>query len=68
MNIDIHMTFETLSFFFELAKGILKDYRMFIWNSRVLQVLQPRRRTTTLNKESSGEGIKEQTQGQVILL
>ena len=31
MNTSIHMILETLPFSFEMAKGILKDYRAFIW-------------------------------------
>ena len=51
-----------------MAKGILKDYKVFIWKSKVLQVLLSRRRTTTPNKESLREGIREQAQKQVIPL
>ena len=62
------MILETLSFLFEMAKGILKDYKVFMWKSKVLQVLLSRRRITILNKESSRKGIKEHAQGQVIPL
>ena len=55
MNTRIHMILEALSFSFEMAKGILKDYRMFIWKSKVLQVFLSRRRRITPNKESSRE-------------
>ena len=68
MNTSIHMILEALSFSFEMAKGILKDYRVFIWKSKVLQVFLSRRRKITPNKESSREGIREQAQGQVIPL
>ena len=67
MNTSIHMILETLSFFFRMVKGILKDFRVFIWKSKVLQVLLPRKRTIP-NKESSREGIREQAQWQVIPL
>ena len=36
MNIGIHMILETLPFSFEMTKGILKDYRVFIWKLKVL--------------------------------
>ena len=68
MNISIHMILETLPFSFRMAKGILKDYSVFIWKSNVLFVLSPRRRRITPNKESSREGIREQAHGQVIPL
>ena len=62
------MILETLPFSFEMAKKILKDYRVFKWKSMVLQILLPRRRRTIPNKESSRERIREQTQGQVLPL
>ena len=65
MNTNIHMILETLSYSFKVAKGILKDYRVFIWKSKVLL---PRRKTRTPNKESSRDGIREQDQGQVFSL
>ena len=68
MNTNIHIILETLPFSFRVAKGTLKDHRVFIWKSKVLQVLLSRRRTTTPNKESSREGIRKQAQGQVIPL
>ena len=68
MNISIHMILETLPFSFRMAKGILKDYSVFIWKSNVLFVLSPRRRRITPNKESSRDGIREQDQGQVFSL
>ena len=68
MNTSIHMILKTLPFFFEMAKEILKDYRVFIWKSKVLRVLLSRRRRTILNKESPREGIREKAQGQVIPL
>ena len=68
LGLLIHMILETLSFSFRMVKGILKDFRVFIWKSKVLQVLPQRRRTTTPNKESLREGIREQVQGQVIPL
>ena len=58
LGLLIHMILETLSFFFRMVKGILKDFRVFIWKSKVLQVLPQRRRTTTPNKESLKEGIR----------
>ena len=58
MNNNIHMILKTLSFSFGMAKGILKDYRVFIWKSKVLQVLLSRRRRTMPNKESSRERIR----------
>ena len=63
MNTNIHMILEILPFSFWMTKGILKDYRVFIWKSKVLQVILSRRRKTIPNKESSKEGIREQTQG-----
>ena len=63
MNTSIHMILETLPFSFEMAKKILKDYRVFKWKSMVLQILLPRRRRTIPNKKSSTEGIREQIQG-----
>ena len=36
MNTSIYMILETLSFSFGMAKGIPKDYGVFIWNSKVL--------------------------------
>ena len=45
------MILKTLPFSFGVVKGILKDYRVFIWK---LKVLQPKRRITP-NKESSRE-------------
>ena len=39
MNTSIYMILETLSFSFGMAKEILKDYRVFIWKSKALQVL-----------------------------
>ena len=68
MNTSIHIISKTLSFSFELAKRILKDYRVFIWKSKVLQVLLTRRKRKMLNKESSKKWIREQTQGQMIPL
>ena len=68
MNTSIHMILETLPFSFRMARGILKDYKVFIWKSKVLHVLLLRRRRIKPNKESSREGISEQTQGQVLLL
>ena len=62
------MILETLPFSFRMEKEILKDYKVFIWEPKVLQVLLSRRRRTIPNKESSTEGIREQTQGQVIPL
>ena len=50
MNTSIHMILEILSFSFGMVKGILKDYKVFIWKLKILQVLQPRRRITP-NKE-----------------
>ena len=52
MNINIYMILETLPFFFGMAKGILKDYRVFIWKSKVLYVLLLGIRRTKPNKES----------------
>ena len=46
MNTNIHMTLETLPFSFRMAKGI--------WKSKVIQVILPKKRTTTPNKEISG--------------
>ena len=63
MSISIHMILETLPFSFRMVKGILKDYSVFIWKSKVLQVLLSRRIRTILNKESSKEEIRKQTQG-----
>ena len=62
------MILETLTFSFRMAKKILKYYKVFIWKSKVLQVLllRRRRRRTIPNKESSKEGIRKQTQGQVL--
>ena len=68
MNTSIHMILETLPLSFRMAKEILKGYRVFIWKSKVFQVLLPRRRRTTLSKESLKEGIREKSQGQVIPL
>ena len=68
MNTSIHMILETLSFSFKMAMVILKDYKVFIWKSKVLQVRLPRRRRRIPNKESSREGIKDQSQGQVLHL
>ena len=68
MNTNIHMILETFPFSFRMAKGILKEYSVFIWKSNVLFVLSPRRRRITPNKESSREGIREKTQVQVIPL
>ena len=53
MNTSIHMILETFPLSFEMAKRILKDYRVFIWKSKVLQVLLTRRKRKMLNKESS---------------
>ena len=61
------MILETLTFSLRMAKKILKYYKVFIWKSKVLQVLLLRRRRRTIpNKESSKEGIRKQTQGQVL--
>ena len=60
------MILETLTFSLRMAKKILKYYKVFIWKSKVLQVLLLRRRRTMPNKESSKEGIRKQTQGQVL--
>ena len=68
MNTSIHMILETLPFSLKMDKGKLKVYRVFIWKSKVLQVLFLRRRRTIPNKESSRKGIREQTHGQVIHL
>ena len=68
MNSNIHMILETFPFSFRMAKGILKDYRVFIWKLKVLQVLFSIRKRITPNKESSREGIRNHYQGQVILL
>ena len=62
------MILETLPFSFRMEKEILKDYKVFIWKSKILQVLIARRRKTIPNKESSREGIRKQAQGQVIHL
>ena len=67
MNINIDMILETLLFSFGMANGILKDYKVFIWKSNLLQVLSKRRKTS-LNKESSREGIRDHSWGQMILL
>ena len=58
MNTSIHMILETLSFSFKMAMVILKDYKVFIWK---LKALLSRRRRTIPNKESSREGIRDQT-------
>ena len=68
MNTNIHMILETLPSSFGMAKGILKDYKVFIWKSKVLQVLLSKRRTTIPNKESLREGIRKQAQGKIIPL
>ena len=60
------MILETFPFSFRMAKGILKDYRVFVWKSKVLQVLLSRTRSSIPNKESLKEGTKEQAQGKVI--
>ena len=62
------MILEALLFSIEMAKGILKGYRVFIWKSKVLHVLFLRRRRIIQNKESSRKGIREQVQGQVLPL
>ena len=56
------MILEILSFSFGMAREILKDYRVFIWMSKVLQVLLPRRKRRIPNKEGSRKGIREQAQ------
>ena len=63
MNTSVHMILETLPFPFRMAKGILKDYRVFIRKSKVLQVLLLIKRKTKPNKESLREGIRKQAQG-----
>ena len=62
-KIGIHMILETLPFSFGMKKRILKDYRVFIWKLKVIQVFLPRRGITTPNKKSSRKGIREQAQG-----
>ena len=59
MNTSIHMILETLPFSFRMEKEILKDYKVFIWEPKVLQVLLSRRRRTIPNKKSLREGIRE---------
>ena len=54
MNTSIHMILETLSFSFKMAMVILKDYKVFIWKSKVLQVLLLKRRSTMPNKKNLG--------------
>ena len=53
------MILETLPFSFRMEKEILKDYKVFIWEPKVLQVLLSRRRRTIPNKKSLREGIRE---------
>ena len=60
MNTSILMILEILPLSSGMDKEILKDYKVFIWKSKVLQVLLPKRRRTIPNKESSREGIKAQ--------
>ena len=55
MNTSILMILEILPLSFGMDKEILKDCKVFIWKSKVLQVLQPKRRRTIPNKESSRE-------------
>ena len=66
MNTSINMILETLPFSFGMDKRILKFYRVFIWKSKVLQVLLSIRRRRIPNKESLREWIREQDQEQVI--
>ena len=61
MNTSILMILEILPLSSGMDKEILKDYKVFIWKSKVLQVLLLKRRRTIPNKESSREGIREQT-------
>ena len=63
MNTSIHIILKTFPFSFGMVKWILKDYKVFIWKSKVLQVLLPRRKITIPNKESSREEMREQAQG-----
>ena len=62
------MILETLPFSFRMEKEILKDYKVFIWEPKVLQVLLSRRRRTIPNKKSLREGIREYDLGQEIPL
>ena len=61
MNTSILMILEILPLSSGMDKEILKDYKVFIWKSKVFQVLLPKRRRIIPNKESSREGIREQT-------
>ena len=60
MNTSILMILEILPLSFGMDKEILKYYKAFIWKSKVLQVLLPKRKKTIPNQESSREGIKKQ--------
>ena len=60
MNTSILMISEILPLSFGMDKEILKDYKVFIWKSKVFQVFLPKRRRTIPNKESSRVGIREQ--------
>ena len=44
------MILETLTFSLRMAKKILKNYKVFIWKSKVFYVLLPKRRRTIPNK------------------
>ena len=66
MNTRVHMILKALLVSSRMVKRILKEYKRFIWESKVLQVLLRRRRMTPPNKESLGERIRKQTLGQVI--
>ena len=48
-------------------RGFLNIIRVFICESKILQALLPKRKRTTLNKESSRERMGKKTQGQMIL-
>ena len=41
------------------GSAIIKDYKVFMWKSKVLQVILSRRIRTIPNKESWREGIRE---------
>ena len=58
MNTRVHMILKALLVSSRMVKRILKEYKRFIWESKVLL---RRRRMTPPNKESLGERIRKQT-------
>ena len=61
INTRIHVILEILLDFFGMGKEILKEWKGVHMKVKVLQVLFPRRRRRTPNKESSRKGMREQT-------